>query len=171
MKLVFAPDFPALDAVADKTDNWTVRENWVSALVKGVAVLIKRNTVTDGMSVPRITWRVMGHPFSKATLRESLAHDALYMGELLSRSACDRWYYDALVMSGTQFGGGFKNNVKAAAWRAKCALIWSGVRAGGGVVWARHTHDSVDLARAKVRLLDSAEYAALKTTAGHGNNG
>ena len=132
------PELPSLTPVPDMTDNWTVDCHWRSQLVKGRAVLIDRGFATDGASIPRIAWRLIGHPWSKDLLPHALAHDALYAGELLDRKACDRWFLDSMTLAGV---GLVKRNA-----------IYAAVRVGGGCVWSKHTAEGVAAARRDARL-------------------
>ena len=76
--LTVHPSLPALTPIADKGDEWDVDCHWMSHCANGRAVVIRRGFHTDGASIPRLAWRVIGHPFAKDILPHALAHDALY---------------------------------------------------------------------------------------------
>lgn len=88
----------------------------------------QRGFVTDGGSVPRIAWRVIGHPLGE-WLRDYLVHDAFYACEWASRSECDWLFLELLQEDGCDW---FRRNA-----------IWSAVRAAGGSVWSRHERKEV----------------------------
>lgn len=150
------PDLPALLPLPDASDNWRVDCAYLSPLVNGVAVLVKRGLTTDGASVPRLAWRVIGHPFAKDLLPHALIHDALYASELLPRGEADDWFLASMASARERYALGV-------GWARRNA-VWSAVRAAGGLVWSRHTPASVAAARALVRVLTPDEYGAVRMT-------
>jgi hypothetical protein len=126
-------DLPPLDPPAKADGEWTITEDWQTPVIRGVAISIRAGMRTDGASIPRIAWRLVGHPFQVPLLGPALGHDALYAAELVSREEADRWFLEAMQKAGINWG---KRNA-----------IWLAVRAGGGVVWRRHTMRSVARAR------------------------
>ena len=151
-KLTTAPEFPSATPLPDTSEEWRVDCHWLSPLINGKAVLIRRGFYTDWASIPRIAWRVIGHPTSKYIIGHALPHDALYSAELMSRSECDDWFLTSMAMA--EFNYPLK-----VGW-AKRNAIWSAVRIGGGVVWNKHTKEGVEAARKLVTLLDTAEWDA-----------
>ena len=126
------PNAPIIQGITN--DKWVLRTDYVCAF-KGKIVTIREGFETDGASTPNtpmIRW-IIGHPFSLPLLPCALVHDALYAGELLPRNECD-WLFLELMK-------------RAKINWVKRNLVWSAVRAGGGIVWARHTIDSVLKAR------------------------
>lgn len=146
---------PALTPVPGAGDLWRVDCHWCSPLVDGVAVLVRRGFLTDGASVPRLAWRVIGHPFAKDLLPHAIGHDGLYAAELLPRAACDAWMLGSMAAAGTNFPG------QAVGWARRNA-VYSAVRAGGGFVWSGHAPGSVAEARALVSLVREPEYSRLR---------
>ncbi len=132
-------DLPTLDPPAKADGEWTIAEDWQTPVIRGVAISIRAGMRTDGASIPRIAWRLVGHPFQVPLLGPALGHDALYAAELVSREEADRWFLEAMQKAGI---GWIKRNA-----------IWLAVRAGGGVVWRRHTARSVARARYFASLL------------------
>jgi hypothetical protein len=132
-------DLPTLDPPAKANGEWTTTEDWCTPAIDGVAVYIRAGMRTDGASIPRIAWRLVGHPFQIPLLGPALGHDALYAAELVSREEADRWFLEAMRRAGI-------------GW-AKRNAIWLAVRAGGGVSWRRHTARSVARARYFAALL------------------
>jgi hypothetical protein len=126
-------DLPTLDPPNKAGGDWTVMEDWVTPEINGVAIHIRAGMRTDGASIPRIAWRVVGHPLQVPLLGPALGHDALYAGELVSQKEADRWFLEAMRRAGI---GWLKRNT-----------IWAAVRAGGWAVWRKHTRQSVARAR------------------------
>ena len=129
-KIVF-PNCPALLPITN--DKWVVDDNYSAVIHTGQTVSIRKGMETDGASIPRICWRVIGHPFMLPILPCALVHDALYAGELLARNECD-WAFLCLMQSAGI--GWFKRNT-----------VYSAVRAGGAFVWGKHTVKSICDAR------------------------
>lgn len=148
MKPKFYPDLPKLDPISDKDETWSVCDNWVSQLVQGKAVVIRKGLVTDGASIPRFFWRFIGHPMMQWLLPHALPHDALYAAEALSRSECDDFLLTSMKLADVPW------------WKRNA--IWSAVRLGGWAVWNKHTTDGVILSRKYCRVIDSDQYKALK---------
>lgn len=73
--------------------------------------------VTDGASIPRFLWRVLGHPFEAQTIGPAVRHDHAYQTGSLTREAADERFYSDLKAAGV---GAFK------AW-----LFYRGVRLFG----------------------------------------
>jgi hypothetical protein len=52
-------------------------------------IKVPKGFITDGASIPKICWTIIGHPFGKY-LEAAVIHDYLYYRGLLSRKKCDR---------------------------------------------------------------------------------
>lgn len=150
------PDLPALLPLPDKTENWRLECHFLTPLVNGRAVLLRRGLVTDGASIPRLAWRVIGHPFSKDLLPHALGHDGLYAAELMPRSDGDDWFLTSMALADSNFELGV-------SWTKRNA-VWSAVRCGGSFVWDRHTDASIADARRYVTLLDAEQHHILRAT-------
>lgn len=96
-------------------------------------VLVLNGFITDGASIPRAFWRVIGSPFTGKYTASAIIHDALYASELLSRKECDELFLEMLRVEGVGYA-------------KRYAMYWA-VRAGGGFVWDNHTSVSVDMAK------------------------
>lgn len=147
MKFTRYPELPSLELVDTKNNIWELRENWISQLVNGKAVLIRKGLQTDGASIPRAFWRVIGHPFIGWLLPHAIAHDALYAGELCTRAEADKYLLESMILAGV-------------AWWKRNA-VWSAVRAGGWLVWARHKTDDVIATRKQCEMIDTAVLSML----------
>lgn len=88
---------------------------------RGVTVYVRAGFVTDGASIPRLLWRVAGHPMNGDYLGPAIIHDALYR-----RQECERDEADAIFRQLLRDNG--VNRVKAAA-------IHAAVRLAGKLAW------------------------------------
>lgn len=53
--------------------------------------------VSDGCSLPRFFWRLVGHPFDMRYLREAIWHDWMYWERKCSRLMADAVFNEALL--------------------------------------------------------------------------
>lgn len=77
---------------------------------------------TDGCSLPRTFWRLVGHPFDMKYLREAILHDWLYRTQEFSRAESDMIFKKVL-----------QDSNKLEPWKIE-TIFW-GLRAGGWVAW------------------------------------
>lgn len=133
------PEMPAITPVRDRANTWTVDCHWVSPLYDNCGVMMHRGFMTDGASIPRIAWRVIGHPMCTDILPFALGHDGLYAAELLTRKECDEWFLQTMAANGI-------------CW-AKRNAMWSAVRTFGGYVWSKHTTASIEASRKMCNLV------------------
>lgn len=91
-------------------------------------VTVPQGRHTDGASVPRLLWALIGHPLSGNVYPAALVHDELYLRAITTRREADAVFYHLL----TQL-------LPASAWaRVRCYSYWAGVRVGGWVGWRHH---------------------------------
>lgn len=94
---------------------------------------------SDGCSIPRRLWSTLGlSPFSGAAIRGGLGHDAMVRGELYSPQACNLLFREILLADGVQ--------------PDKAEVMYRAVELAAPDVWALHTADSINAARALVRI-------------------
>ena len=91
-------------------------------------VVVPENFRSDGASMPRLFWRMIGHPFQMQYLREAILHDWLYRTQPCSRALADRIFYELLAG-------------KVKPWRRK--LIYLGLRLGGWVAWRQNRKELI----------------------------
>jgi len=124
---------PSISPVSLKDDVWCVNLRWVSPAFRlgGVKyrVIIHPGYKTDGASIPRAFWRVIGHPMMMPLLIAALVHDGLYSGELCTRSEADEVFLALMQKIGI-------------SW-AKRNTVWLAVRSAGWAVWGKHTKASI----------------------------
>ena len=148
-RLLFYPELPPLDPppLDSRSTDWLLWCGYVGPLIEGKATLIRRGFLTDGASIPRPVWPVVGHPFQVPLLAYALPHDGEYAAELHPRDVCDRRMLIGMVDSVN---------------RVKRNVIYSSVRGGGGIPWARHTPEGIAFARTFCRSIGEEEYYALR---------
>ena len=71
-KLDFAPQDPA------HPNEWELEQDFGFLREDNILVIAQRGGRVDGASIPRLMWRVVGHPFCKANRFWSVPHDAGY---------------------------------------------------------------------------------------------
>lgn len=94
---------------------------------------------TDGASIPRAFWWLIGSPFTGKYVEAALLHDALYASEFYDRELCDFIFLSEMQNQGVSW------------WRAD--LMYWAVRIGGYFVWKKHTKQSVAKAKLYVEFL------------------
>jgi len=93
----------------------------------GWIVLVHPGLRFDGASIPRLFWRVIGHPLQGLMLPAAVIHDALYLAQIpeIGRKTADRMFYELCQVN--QVG-------KLKSW-----LAWRAVRLAGWMPWNRRT--------------------------------
>lgn len=86
--------------------------------------VVPKGTKTDGASIPRILWRVVGHPLGEYC-QAAVLHDYLYQTGKVTRSRADELLYEGMEVLGW---------VKK--WKMR--IIYWGVRLGGWLPWRNH---------------------------------
>jgi hypothetical protein len=110
--------------------------------VRGVTyrISVRAGYVYDGATIPAALRYPLGlDPFSGCLARAALVHDALYGSELLARDIAD----EALLVLALQDGTDPR----------KARAIHRAVSDAGGLVWDRHTVESVAKARTYVKVI------------------
>lgn len=131
---------PALEPLA-KDGIWRVTRSGMYDFVMGwtlYSLTVAAGFETDGASIPRFFWRVIGEPFESRAMPAALAHDALYATEAMRRVDCDFVFRELLRRRGV-------------GWCRRTAM-WAAVRCFGWIVWRRHTRESRRAARRFVEL-------------------
>lgn len=132
-------NLPSMTPPSKANAPWTVNEDWRTPIINGISIEILAGMTTDGASIPRVAWRLIGHPFQVPLLGPALGHDALYAAELIPRNEADEWFLEAMKKAGI-------------GW-AKRNAIWLAVRSGGWTVWNKHTGRSIAKSRMFARIL------------------
>jgi hypothetical protein len=117
-----------------ETDSLVLRREVVYIDDDGREWVAPRGMRSDGTSVPRPLWSLLGHPFSGVRLKPSLIHDSAYQCALPEdatlwrairspdRKAADDVYLSAMADEGDE----------------QRYAVYRGVRFGGWWAWYRH---------------------------------
>jgi hypothetical protein len=147
------PEMPYMDPPSvpdvwnDSAAQWKVACHWMGPLIDGRAALIRREGLTDGGSIPRAAWPLVGHPFMMPNLPAYLQHDFEFGAEAFPREICDARLRSALI--------------DAKVERGQADIIHDAVRIGGGECWSRHTAASLAYYRSFVRIVGEERWHAL----------
>ena len=90
----------------------------------GVSYVVPEGFVSDGASIPRLLWTLLGHPWAEPHGRAAVLHDWLYATGLVTRARADALFLESL--QALEVG------------RVKRWTLCAGVRAGGWLAWRRH---------------------------------
>lgn len=129
---------PILKADPQRGD-YVLAETYAAWLpLVGAQIVIGAGFRTDGASVPRIVWTLLGvdrlHPSIAAA---AVVHDALYAAHYTTRAQADRIFFQLAKRNGL------------AAHRA--AIMWAALRAFGWIAWRRNKR-AIEKARTVVDI-------------------
>jgi hypothetical protein len=132
---------PKLRPVIDGS-LWEVVEDWQCRLPVSPErhIKISAGFRTDGATIPRWAWSIIGHPMDPIYLRGALVHDALYSSHSLRRITSDRIFRDLILEDG--------------AHRLAAAMMYGAVRALGKAAW----EDSNRIATAHMVIVAKSIY-------------
>lgn len=68
-----------------------------------VYVKVPRGFVTNGASIPKLAWSLIGSPWSGRYARGAVIHDFLYFSQMTTRYKADRIFYRAMQILGVPF--------------------------------------------------------------------
>jgi len=80
--------------------NMTVMSELRYTDPQGVVWVAPTGSVTDGASIPRSLWSIMGGPFEGQYRNASILHDVAYEQHNRPWQDCDRMFYNAMRCSG-----------------------------------------------------------------------
>jgi hypothetical protein len=125
------------------TENMQVAETYQIFLPDLNKMLtIERGFITDGASIPRFAWSLVGAPFDPEYVAAAVTHDALYAAQLTTRAKADDLFLDIMDFEGI---GWIRRN-----------LFYGVVRAAGYLAaWKNHTSSSIADARKYCSLSDA----------------
>jgi hypothetical protein len=100
-----------------------------------IKVTIKSGFITDGASIPKLFWNIIGNPFEDDLLKPSIIHDGLYTCMQLQRESCDKLLKEMLLFNGVS--------------KIRTYLIYYAVRIFGSSHWNKDTSDKINLVEMK----------------------
>jgi len=100
MKAITYATTPSLSPVIDG-ELWELSKDW-NVTVRGTKETLPKGFLTDGASIPRILWRVCGHPMATKRIIPAIVHDAIYAGTILgfTRKEADEIFRDGIIEAG-----------------------------------------------------------------------
>ena len=134
------PDPPPVIPLAD--NEWKLTAPYVGPAISSSVTIILPHFMTDGATIPRLAWHIIGHPLQLPLLSAAILHDAEYCAELHPRATCDRRFLLAMQLLGIPW---LKRNT-----------IYAAVRSFGFLLWNRHTPAFIATARTLVFSITSA---------------
>jgi hypothetical protein len=109
--------------IGDDHDRLTVLLEITYTDPRGRIWTVPEMFVTDGASIPRVLWPLIGSPFTGPYRVPAVLHDAAYCCVGLTKEDADLMFYEAMLEKGL---GRFR------AW-----LMYSAVKLFGRVSWER----------------------------------
>lgn len=91
-------------------------------------IRVREGYDTDGASIPRAAWRVVGHPFEEYEAA-AIVHDVLYDSEYWVRDQADDCFHDLMRACGVG--------------KLRAGIMYRAVRMFGGPTWKKHTEESI----------------------------
>ena len=122
--------------------NWILTETWECKLspvyrLPALNITVLPGFTSDGASIPRILWPLVGPRFAPETFAAAFAHDALYGAHLTRRAYADYQFYFLLRELDVR--------------RIKAESYWAAVRTCGWFAW-RKSKEEIESARKFINL-------------------
>jgi hypothetical protein len=114
---------------------------------KGQIIEVLPGMPTDGASIPRLFWRLIGCPLRGRYVSAALIHDGLYLSHATTRQVADDLFREMLLCLGLP------------VW--KSWLMYQAVRIGGRSAWSAHTKTAA--AAGRYINLEEPLYISLET--------
>ncbi len=106
----------------DGFKHWKLEQDLKVNTSQGV-VIIPKGFRTDGASIPKIFWPIIGHPFSGDFAVAAVVHDYLYTFQHGTRKDADQIFKELMIRYGTY------------KWKVK--LMYPSVRIFGRICWVK----------------------------------
>jgi hypothetical protein len=128
------------DVVLEELNNgsWKLQDDF-SYYNDFIQVTVKSSFITDGASIPKIFWSIVGNPLSNDLLKPAIIHDGLYTLMQLPRDKCDTLLKEMLLFNGTS--------------KVKANLVYIVVRTFGGSHWKKDTIDAMKLVQMNLKSI------------------
>lgn len=122
--------------------DWKLQVKFGYHSSKHHTIVVPAGFVTDGASIPRWAWSLVGGPMSGRYVWAAVIHDYLYVKHLVKRNVADWIFWDAMRVSGVSF---WKRRamhfaVRVGGW----ASFRRNAKAQNAAGWAKHgivSHD------------------------------
>lgn len=138
--------YPAPELTADtKRNRYVLADDYRCPLPGHSCFLqVAKGQHTDGASIPRAFWILIGHPFTPDYSAASFVHDCLYAAHLFTRRQSDEIFRRILL---------------ATVSKTRARVMWAAVRSFGWLSWRRHP-SSVAAARERIDVTTYSPAAA-----------
>ena len=131
--------YPTPDLRADTRKNCYVLAEDYSCQLPALScrIIVNSGQLTDGASIPRVFWSVIGNPYEPDYSAAAFVHDCLYCSQLLQRRQADKVFYK-ILLSTTE--------------KHKAKILYLAVRCFGWIAWQNKSAKSVEKAREKIMI-------------------
>ena len=99
--------------------------------LEGVSITVPRDFITDGASIPKACWSIIGSPFTGKYKRAAMIHDWLYHTLVTTRIYADRVFLEIMKERGVSL------------W--KRLSMYRAVRTFGWIPWNRQKKENLKL--------------------------
>jgi hypothetical protein len=126
------------DVILEEMKNgfWKLQDDF-SYINESIQVEVKSGFTTDGASIPKMLWSIIGNPLENDLLKPAIIHDGLYTLMQLPRATCDKLLKEMLLLNG--------------ASKAKAFLIYYAVSFFGGSHWKKDTKNMVKFVQVNIK--------------------
>jgi hypothetical protein len=93
---------------------------------------------SDGASIPRLVWSIIGSPFEPDLIGPAFAHDGLYSVHVLTRAQADNVLFYGLKQNGV-------NTIRS-------HVIWGAVRSCAWCAWGNSTGDIIEIKKVRQEI-------------------
>lgn len=66
-------------------------------------IKVTEGFVTDGASMPKFAWRIIGSPFTGKYVESAVIHDSLYRTHKLTKETADKLFLEMMKVSGVRW--------------------------------------------------------------------
>jgi len=102
---------------------WETEEEVIYWSRDRIKYTVPKGFKTDGASIPKLFWSLIGSPVRGKYVNAALIHDWFYYTGEVTRKRADALFHEAMTLLEVSF------------WRRK--LMWLAVRGFSGIIWNR----------------------------------
>jgi len=118
---------------------------------RGLKITIEAGYPTDGASIPKIAWSVVGHPWEEY-LPAAVTHDILCNADILPRQAVDLCFHDLMHVLLPTDTDGWRGHVKVIIKNIRLHAMYVAVRLYGFIAWWMPTDERRIIARNHLKI-------------------
>ncbi len=98
-------------------DKWQLTKVLIYETLSGNLIIVPQGFISDGASIPRFFWRLIGSPWSGKYGRAAVVHDFMCFSKEFTRKQADIVFYESMKELGVPY------------WKRK--IMYFAVRFGG----------------------------------------